>query len=225
MDANNTKRDPDVFPSGQSAFFLTGTAGILEINTAANEDFRQDRVAIVCHPHPLHQGTMNNKVVTTAAKAIQKNNFPVVRFNYRGVGKSTGSYGEAIGESEDLLSVLLWVKRVLPKAQVVLAGFSFGAYVALKVACEQAPLSLLAIAPAVHHQNDYSELAEKIVCPYWVIMGEQDEVVPVEAVISWHHAIQSPTELILMPNASHFFHGQLMELQRYIHEWIQHTAL
>lgn len=219
------KQDPDVFLSGQGAFFLTGKAGCIEVNTAANEGFRQDRVGIICHPHPLHQGTMNNKVVTTAAKAMQKNDFPVIRFNYRGVGKSAGSYGDTIGESEDLLSVCTWVRRVLPHAQVVLAGFSFGAYISLKVACEQMPLSLLAIAPAIPHQSEYSELAKQIVCPYWVIIGDQDELVPVEAVINWHQCIQAPTQLIVMPNASHFFHGQLMELQRHIHEWIQHTAL
>lgn len=225
MSMQTLKKDPELFPSGQHAFFLTGPAGVIEVNTTADEGFRQDRVGIVCHPHPLHQGTMNNKVVTTAAKAMQKNNFPVIRFNYRGVGKSAGTYGETIGESEDLLAVLLWVKRVLPHAQIVLAGFSFGAYIALKVACEQMPLSLLAIAPAVPHQIEYIELAKKIVCPYWVIVGEKDEVVPAEAVQAWHQYIQSPTRLIIMLNASHFFHGQLMELQRHIHEWIQQTAL
>lgn len=219
------QQDPKVFLSGQHAFFLTGKAGRIEVNTTANEGFRQDRVAIICHPHPLHQGTMHNKVVTTAAKAIQKNDFPVIRFNYRGVGQSAGVYGDTLGESDDLMSVLGWVKQVLPHAQVVLAGFSFGAYISLRVACQQMPLSLLAIAPAIPHQNEYNELAKQIVCPYWVIIGDQDELVPVQAVVSWHSCIQAATQLIVMHNASHFFHGQLMELQRHTHEWIQHTAL
>ena len=112
------------FPRESETFLLSGAIGQLEVMTTWTGDSAVG-VAIICHPHPLKEGTMHNKVVTILAKAFEKLGFATVRFNYRGVGKSEGSYGDIQGEIEDLLSVKSWVNQVLPEVNCYLAGFSF----------------------------------------------------------------------------------------------------
>src|SRR5436189_4416294 len=95
-------------------------------------------IGVVCHPHPLYQGTMHNKVVTTIAKAWQEMGMSTLRFNFRGVGLSEGEYGHGEGEQEDLKAVLNWILEQFPNAKICLGGFSFGAFIAAKVAAENA---------------------------------------------------------------------------------------
>ncbi len=126
--------NPQIFPENDAHILIEGEAGQLELLTTSPDDqsTQNKGVAIICHPHPLHQGTMNNKVVHTLSKAFHNKGLYTVRFNYRGVGKSEGSYGDSIGEVADLLSVLKWVDSVLDSPAIYLAGFSFGAFIAAR---------------------------------------------------------------------------------------------
>lgn len=205
------------FPNLASAeFFFPGPVGRLEMITTWPTDQAAPRgVVLICHPHPLFQGTMRNKVVTTIAKAYQQLGFATVRFNYRGVGHSEGSYGAMLGEIEDLQAVLAWVQTVLPGLPVALAGFSFGSYIAASVA-NQTPtvVELLTVAPAVNHA-DFSGFTA-IRCPWRLIMGEQDEVVPFAEVAAFAANPPSPLLFVQLEDTSHFFHGKLAELQQAI---------
>src|SRR5699024_3844242 len=176
-------------------------------------------VAAVCHPHPLHQGTMNNKVVTTLQRTYREQGGAVVRFNYRGVGKSAGGYDGGDGEAEDLLEVVAWLRERYPGVPLRLAGFSFGTYVAASganqlAAAEQAAEHLLLVAPSVEN-FDFSTFTHTA-CPVLVIQGEQDEIVSPQAVFGW--VVESPLmPAVLRMEAGHFFHGKLVELQELIH--------
>lgn len=149
---------------------INGPAGELEAILQQPIQVNYSHIGIVCHPHPLQEGTMNNKVVVTIAKAFNLMGFPSVRFNYRGVGRSAGEYGNIVGEVDDCLAVVAWVKQQWPQARLYLAGFSFGAYIAAKTATEVGADWLISIAPAVERMP-YQDLAS-ISCPWLVIQGE-----------------------------------------------------
>lgn len=191
-----------------TTLLLPGPAGVLEaIVTSTNTE----NVAIVCHPHPLYGGTMNNKVVTTTCKALQTLGLTTIRFNYRGVGASTGEFGNFVGETADLLAIIEWVQNSIEKPRLWLAGFSFGAYIAAQGALQRSELveQLISIAPAVNHA-DFSPFTV-IKCPWLIIQGTADEIVPAVEVRAW--AEQLPAKLVEIPGASHFFHGKLIELR------------
>lgn len=154
---------------------------------------------------------MNNKVVTTLARACQQLGAVAIRFNFRGVGESEGHYDQGLGEQADLQAVIAWAQARYPGYRLWLAGFSFGSYIAASMASKLAVDQLITIAPPVHH-FDFEHLA-KISCPWVVAQGEADEVVPSEQVFAWLATRPEPIHLIRMPNVGHFFHGQLIELR------------
>lgn len=202
--------NPDNFPEKEAHFLIDGEQGHLELLTTS-PDNASNGVAVICHPHPLHQGTMTNKVVHTLSRAFHNQGLHTVRFNFRGVGKSEGTFGHSIGEVADLMSVLKWVDTVLHKPKPWLAGFSFGAYIAAKGAMQHSCQQLYSIAPAVNHQP-YDDLV--ITCPWVVIQGENDEVIAPDLVYEWYEAVKTPNmQLIRFPETSHFFHGKLVELR------------
>lgn len=166
---------------------------------------------IVCHPHPLHGGTMNNKVVTTLVKTFQGMGLNTIRFNFRGVGQSTGSFDEGNGELVDLFSVIDWVQREHGGADFWLAGFSFGAYVAYRAATTFPAKALVTVAPPVEH-FPMQELPP-VLCKWVLVQGERDEVVPPKAVFDWAEERDPKPIVIRFPEAGHFFHGQLTELR------------
>jgi len=133
-----------------NSFMLPGPAGQLEALVSTPQQNARETVAIICHPNPLFEGTMHNKVVTTIAKAFDLLGLTTVRFNYRGVGKSEGEYGETIGETEDCLAIVDWVQKTYPNYSLWLSGFSFGAYISASVANQMAVAQLVSIAPAVN---------------------------------------------------------------------------
>ena len=179
------------------------------------------KVSIVCHPHPLQGGSMTNKVVTTLTKACQNQGYGTIRFNYRGVGQSTGTYGHYLGEIEDLLTVIGWLDQVLPGVPISLLGFSFGAYVSANVAHQLVTTIkwLISVAPAVHHAS-YDELTN-IQCPWFVIHGSKDEVVSLQAVTDFAARNLCVQNIQVLPEASHFFHGQLLSLRHIVEAWIR----
>ena len=136
-------------PAGPVAIEIAGPMGRLEALLEEPESATTEAFAIVCHPHPLHQGTMNNKVVHTVARAVNLTGRPALRFNFRGVGKSAGRYDNGDGETEDLLAVVDWGKQRWPGARLWLAGFSFGSHVALRATQIVEPDRLILVAPPV----------------------------------------------------------------------------
>lgn len=201
------------FPESEAIFLLPGSAGDIEVlATPAGEEKQIPAVAVICHPHPLHGGTMQNKVVSTLARTFRELGLRTVRFNFRGVGRTAGSFAEGIGESDDLLTVIDWVKQVCPGDKLWLAGFSFGAYVSARVATQIEVAQLVSVAPQVSRFVE-AKLPE-ITCPWVLVQGESDEIVSPEEVFAWVDGLSNKPVLIRMPGAGHFFHGQLMELRR-----------
>jgi hypothetical protein len=190
---------------------VEGPVGLLEVFTGCPEVPARNATAIVCHPHSLHGGTMQNKVVTTLAKTFESLGAASVRFNFRGVGKSAGVFDHGVGETQDLLAVAEWVRRERPKDVLWLAGFSFGAVVALRVAGRLNLERLVTVAPAVH-LYDLTNLAAPTV-PWLLVQGDQDEVVPANAVFEWVRALSQPPALEVLPGVGHYFHQRLHELR------------
>ena len=168
-------------------------------------------VGVVCHPHPLHGGTMQNKVVHTLARAMQELGVPTLRFNFRGVGASTGAYGDGIGEVDDALAAIAWARERWRCEALWLAGFSFGAAVSLEAAWRARPAALVSVAPPVG--RIIVGHVERPACPWLVVHGEQDELVDAQAVRAWTAAFDPPPELAMLGDATHFFHGRLGELR------------
>jgi alpha/beta superfamily hydrolase len=189
---------------------IPGPAGAIEC--AIDEPAEAVRgVAVVCHPHPLHGGTMDNKVAQTLARAFVQLGCRAVRFNFRGVGGSEGSFDEGRGETDDMLAVIAAHRdATLP---LRLAGFSFGGYVAARAA-QQLPddakaASLVLVGPSTQKQQVPSVPADTL-----VIHGEADDVVPLSATLDWARPQALP--VVVVPGAGHFFHGQLTLLKNLV---------
>ena len=199
--------------------FIQGPAGQLELSINQQNDGAL--YAVICHPHPQQGGTMHNKVVTTLARAYQKQGMNTICFNYRGVGKSEGIYGKGYGESDDLQAVLAWLLREKKEITLHLAGFSFGTFVVLHTLQSlTTPVeSVVLVAPPVH--NFECEF-QKYPTPCLIVQSEDDEVVPAEKVYEWIDAIDlfQPT-VKSFSKAGHFFHGYLVELRTLIITWLQ----
>ena len=203
-------------PARAERLALAGPAGALEalVETPAAETADATPVAafgVVCHPHPLHGGTMENKVVWTLARAFQQFGAPAIRFNFRGVGASDGAYDEGHGETADARAVIAWGRARWPGAALWLAGFSFGAVVALRAARTAQPARLVGVAPGITRVES-GDLAAPA-CPWLIVHGEADDVVPAQAVLDWARQLSPAPQLALLPGAGHFFHGRINELR------------
>lgn len=203
---------PEAFPDESMTLTLPGPVGALEVFAEPPEpDTRRPAVAIVCHPLPTHGGTLRNKVVHMTARALRELGLYTVRFNFRGVGDSEGEFGDGFGETDDLLAVADWVSKVLPGCELWLAGFSFGSYVAARAAQKLDIRQLISIAPPVHHY-DFAAL-ERPDCAWLIIQGDEDDVVPPDAVYKWAEEIEPEPQLVKMEETDHFFHRRLMDLR------------
>jgi alpha/beta superfamily hydrolase len=190
---------------------IPGPAGVLEGITACPDKETRGAVAVILHPHPLYGGTLNNKVVHYLSRTCNQLGIPSLRFNFRGVGESGGVYNDGRGETEDCLAVLDWVQERRPGFDIWLAGFSFGAYVAYRSVHRHPRISrLLTVAPPVN-LFDFTVLPAPS-CPWTLIQGELDELVPAASVENWVDTLPVQPRKILLP-ADHFFHGQLNALQ------------
>ena len=165
--------------------------------------------AVICHPHPVHGGTLDNKVVQTVARAAVQLGWRSVRFNFRGVGRSDGRWDEGVGEVNDCLAVIAALRE--PALPLLLAGFSFGGYVAAAAAQRLAPQAqaarLVLVGPSTQKQSVPNVPADTL-----VIHGETDDVVPLSATLDWARPQTLP--VIVFPGVGHFFHGQLALLKR-----------
>jgi uncharacterized protein len=206
---------------------LAGPAGPLQalIETPALEGQGAQPVnafAVVCHPHPLYGGTMDNKVVYTVARALEQLRAPAIRFNFRGVGASAGSYDEGRGETADALAVVAYGRRRWPNAALRLAGFSFGGAVAVRAAGPAGPQRLIAVAPGI--TTIAVTDAAPPACPWLIVQGDADEVVPPEAVRAWVDTLSPAPELQVLQGAGHFFHGRLNELRDVVLAFMARSA-
>lgn len=218
---------------GDSPVELTGPAGMLEGRLMGESALQADAVAgqliaVVCHPHSLHGGTMQNKVVHTLCRGFREQGIPSVRFNFRGVGSSEGEYAEGVGETEDLLAVIDWVLKKNPRARLLIAGFSFGGFVAARGARSLADAGgqlagLILIAPAVVN-FDFEGLLP-VSGPSLVVQGGEDDVVDPQEVAAWVSGLHPSPELIWMDGAGHFFHGMLPELKAGVGGFLQQSQL
>ena len=187
---------------------IPGAAGTLE---AALDASARPAVAtaVICHPHPLQHGTMKNKVVTSLSRAFTRLGADTVRFNFRGVGASAGSYADGVGEREDAFAVVAWCRARWPGRRIYLGGFSFGGAVAAAAAARVAPAGLVTVAPAV------DRIARDLVaptCPWLLVHGDADDVVPAQPVLDWAAKLATPPRIVLLPGVGHFFHGRLPAL-------------
>jgi alpha/beta superfamily hydrolase len=162
---------------------------------------------------------MQNKVVHTLAKSLASSNRTALRFNFRGVGVSQGSYDEGIGETDDAVAAVDWIKEQQGDLPIVLAGFSFGSYVALRTAATIKPAALITVAPPVR-MFDFAGLPA-INCPWLLIQGDADEVVDINAVVNWVRTLENAPQLEIIEGSSHFFHGKLLELRAVCDEFLQ----
>jgi len=172
---------------------------------------KQDRPAVVvCHPHPLHGGTMRNKVVYWIARAFEDHGCSVLRFNFRGVEQSEGEWDHGNGETLDAAAALNWMHAQHPRAPLWLAGFSFGCYAGLAAAHADANVSrLFAVAPAVN-MYDFSFLDGET-RPLTIVHGENDEIVPAGNVVRWVE--RHPQSVIhVIAGAGHFFSDHMLEM-------------
>lgn len=193
---------------------IPGPAGALEADVQLKPDARA--LAVVCHPHSLHGGSMDNKVVTTVVRLFAELGASVVRFNFRGVGASGGRFDDGHGEGEDLRAVVEWLRAQPDQAGLPLwlAGFSFGSYVSARMASALDADRLLSIAPPVG-KWDFASI-QRIPGPWLVVMGDQDEIVDAGQVHRWVESVQPSPQLIRMPTATHFFHGLIVDMKNRI---------
>jgi len=193
---------------------LHGPTGVIQALCDSPSDGVMRGTAVIAHPHPLFGGTMQNKVVQTVARAFVQCGWQAVRFNFRGVGASAGTYDEGRGETADMLAV---IEQVAPQGPLALAGFSFGAFVTSHVAQALAPVrpvdhlvlvgtaaSRFAVAPVAPELHDRT----------LVLHGEQDDTVPLASVMDWARPQSLPVTVI--PGVEHFFHGQLPLLKNLV---------
>ena len=200
------------YPAQSATVVLDGPAGALEVAVDRSAEPPRRAVAIVSHPLPTEGGSMHNKVVTMAARALRELGLDTVRFNFRGTGGSAGTFDNGVGETDDLRAVAGWVRAQRPDAQLWLAGFSFGAYVTLRATPSLQPALVLTIAPPVGRGWDFAALTLPT-CPWLVIQGEADEIVDPQAVFDWIAALPAPPQLVRMPQTGHFFHRKLLDLR------------
>jgi len=197
---------------------IDGPAGAIEALIEKPPDARRDFVAVCCHPHPLYGGTMQNKVVHTLARAAQDQRVASLRFNFRGVGASGGKHDDGVGESDDAAAVADWAKRTLGVTRLWSFGFSFGGFVAYRLATLRDARLLVTVAPPVR-RFDFTTLPVPR-CPWLVVQGDADELVDHEAVLAWTRNVDPPPLVRILPGAEHFFHGRLTLLRSWVGDWL-----
>jgi len=203
---------------GKEQFIIDGPAGDLEMLLESPQDGEPVGCAVVCHPHPVHGGTMTNKVAHTLARSFVGVGFAALRFNFRGVGKSTGAYDEGRGEVDDVLCAVEWMRDSAPDLPLWLAGFSFGAAMAIRAAVSTEPDGLVSIAPAVSRfAVDFETQPD---CPWLILQGDEDELVDIEDTVEWVNSLDPGPELEVFAGTEHFFHGKLTQLREAVEKFV-----
>jgi len=191
---------------------IDGPAGDLEVVVNTPEVAAPRGIALVAHPHPQQGGTLDNKVAQTLAKTFFGLGYVSTRFNFRGVGRSQGTFDDGNGETDDARAALHYAQQRFGRPDplpVVLAGFSFGTFVQIRLAGEIAAERLVLVAPAVQRFGATAVAPDTI-----VVHGEEDDVVPLADVLAWARPQALP--VTVFPGCGHFFHGRLPQLQSVI---------
>jgi len=208
-------------PAIRSLDDLHSPAGRLEALLNVGSD-SAEYAALVCHPHPLGGGTMHNKVVYHAMKALHSLGIPVLRFNFRGTGLSEGSHDHGRGEREDVHAALDWLDNEF-SLPILFAGFSFGANVGLHACCQDHRVKgLIALGIPVHAEGrdyHYNFLA-LCAAPKLFVSGTRDQYGPMHQVEAVVRSAAPPAELVWIPDADHFFVGKLDQMQSALQEWV-----
>jgi uncharacterized protein len=200
-------------------FFLKGQAGRIEAMLWTTPEANPRLAAVVCHPHPLFGGTMHNKVVFQAAKALHRRGVPVLRFNFRGAGLSEGVHDRGIGEREDVRVALDYLAEEFPGLPILLAGFSFGSWVGLRVGCEDRRVTDL-IGLGIPADSSNMTFLRECTKPKLFVQGANDQFGSRENVELLFRTLPEPKELTFVENADHFFTGHLGEMAEAIDAWL-----
>lgn len=201
---------------------IDGPSGVLEAIVESPRDSAPVGTAVVCHPHPVHGGTMQNKVAHTLARAFVSCGFAALRFNFRGVGKSAGAFDEGVGEIDDVLAAVAWLRGEAPALPLWLAGFSFGGAMAVHAALRAEPAGLVSIAPAV--TRFVGKLDGQPDCPWLILQGDEDELVDIGETIAWINELEPGPELEVFQGTEHFFHGKLVQLREAVASFVRENA-
>ncbi len=200
------------------------SAGRVEGVLFCRVDERPRAVAVFCHPHPQHGGSMHNKVAYRASEAVFERGLPTLRFNFRGVGRSAGVWGGGDGEEEDATAAITFLERMYPGLPVLLGGFSFGGGIALALGARDARVAaVLAVAPAVG-ARDLAPLAASPK-PKGVVQGTADELCPLPALQASYAAWAEPKAARLVAGAGHFFDGRLPQLRAAVQDLLDEPAM
>jgi uncharacterized protein len=207
-------------PHDSQNLFLPGPAGQLEAMLwTPPADHPAPLAAVVCHPHPLFGGTMHNKVVYQAAKSLSALGLPVLRFNFRGAGLSAGQHDRGIGEQGDVRAALDFLQAEFPDAELLVAGFSFGSMVGLRIGCEDNRVVRLIGLGIPVNNTDFSFLRE-CAKPKLLVHGEHDEHGALGLVRELFATLPGENLLVDVPGADHFFAGKLAQVDRAIADWM-----
>ena len=198
--------------------FIDGPAGRLEAIIERPGEGALQGSAVICHPHPQHGGTMHNKVAHTLARAFVRSGYEALRLNFRGTETSDGEYDAGNGELDDALAAIEWMRSRHASYPLWLAGFSFGAAIAVKAAVATHVDGLVSVAPAI--SRFASGLESQPECPWLIVQGDEDELVDVEETVKWVDSLEPGPELLIIPQGEHFFHGRLTELRKAVMEFV-----
>lgn len=202
--------------------------GIIEYDNSLKKQSKNlqdiEEFAIICHPHPSHGGTMNNKVVYSLIKACTEKNIPTLRFNFRGVGNSQGIFGNVDGEMNDLISAIKWIKEKFNPKKIRLGGFSFGSYIALKIYCKSSQKDKtiytkpLIIAPPVGVEGYQFETLNPNEA--LIVIGKNDEIVDETKVSNWVLSKNEALDYIRIGDCEHFFHRKTVLLRNLVMSFV-----
>jgi uncharacterized protein len=187
---------------------INGPAGVLEALLTEPHDKPLRAAVVFGHPHPQYGGTMHTKGVYQSAKALARIGCAVLRFNFRGAGKSAGSFGEGVGEREDFQAALDAMASRYPDAPLWAAGMSFGAWVGLSTGAEDSRVSLLLGVAMPVNKYDFSAVASSAK-PKFFIHGELDEICSEKQIRQFYAAALDPKELVIIDSANHLFEGRV----------------
>jgi alpha/beta superfamily hydrolase len=213
------------------SLFLEGRAGRLEALLNAGRA-NATHAAVVCHPHPLFGGTLHNKVVFHTMKALNSFGFPVLRFNFRGTGLSQGEHDHGVGEVDDVRAALDWLDSEF-HLPLIFAGFSFGAAVGLRAACEDARVRatiglgvpVAPLAAETEEPRGYSfEFLANCTKPKLFVSGARDRFGPKAQLEALVASLPEPKKLVTIEGGDHFFEGRLRELREVIETWLKQAV-
>lgn len=203
-------------------FTFAGPAGAIEALHKPGSD-HAIRAAVLSHPHPRFGGTMHNKVVFRAAKAFERLGYPSLRFNFRGVGRSQGSFDEGIGEAQDVKAALDWMSAEHPDLPLVHCGFSFGNAVGTPVAAADPRVDRLVCLGTPTGSFRFEALAD-VTLPKLFVQGEHDEHGPLDELRAGLERVALPRELVVIAGGDHFFAEHLDEMERAIVDYLSASA-